>query len=286
MVKAFRFEKTLWLFALTVFLTVPSSISLANGSDIKNALDFKNFPTVTIPKENYDDFYEDCMAYGFTVDKNVWIPASTKSAGAISTSQYAREFYKYSYQYKDNGILNYQSDFAYAALRSKSSSKIYGIIYRAILSPLQPGRNIGLFGIGSYGDNWYARGVDTKIEFANGYQMESWAPQNSPSKTTGTIGVGLDSNDFSITASVNFAASELKVTSKSNYATNVYQTVYTVSGYGDYAANSVVFYGMAIARSETAGKAFACTIAQSASYNGKEYHGDCVDSFGFSLEAA
>lgn len=216
----------------------------------------------------YEEFKGECTAYGFEIS-NEWIPYGTD------------EFYESSYPSYDNGILQYQTDIQQIFLKCKDASGIFAFAYRIVQSPVQPGRHVGFLGIGSYGDNWYARGVKTTIDLRSGYKLTDWAPENSPSKRSETIGVSGGTSGFSISASVSFDHDELEVTSRTNVAKRHYETEYSVSGTDKYAKYSLKFYGFLTFM--TNDSIAYIDVKHESKFQGIEYHGNITESYAFTF---
>ncbi len=257
----FKNKMFLSLAALVVF-SVPtnskeiiSSVKLSDHSCIR-----KEFA--------YEQFRGECTAFGFTISDK-WIPYGMD------------EFAEWRYTSTDNGVLQYQTDIEQIFLRYKDVTNVFAFAYRIVQSPCQPGRNIGFLGIGSYGDNWYARGVKTSITLRTGYKLTDWAPENSPSKRTESIGVSGGSEGFSISASASFDHSELEVISRTNIAKRHYETEYVVSGNDEYAANSIKYYGFLTFMTD-ASIAYI-DVKHESSFEGVSYHGKVTDSHEYTL---
>lgn len=112
-------------------------------------------------------------------------------------------------------------------------------------------------GIGSYGDNWYTKKIQTTIKFRNSnYEIINYAPKNEPNTFSGTIGIGLDSNELSISASVDFNHSELSIISNTKTALHTYETIYEfdTSMYktSNYLKGDIYAYGMVMFKHEGA----------------------------------
>ena len=217
-----------------------------------------NSPSSITKKNRSSEFDAHCSVYGFSISSD-WEPV------------YMKDFKVYSYPVRDAGHLQYQTDIQQVFLSNKYSSKSFAFAYRVVLSPLQPGRNWGFLGIGSYGDNWYARSLKTTINLRDGYSLADWSPKNVPATYSGSIGVGGGSVGFQISASVDFSMSELTVISRSNVATAHYETEYRISGAGNYAANSIAFYGFLTFVTPGPGGAWI-DVTHSCGYEGVEYH--------------
>lgn len=160
------------------------------------------------------------------------------------------DFKELEYSYYEKGKLNHQTKVVQVLLRNKYKPNIWCFIYRVSASPLQV-RNNGFMGIGSYGDDWYTRKIKTTIQFRDSsYEIINYAPQNEPNKTTGSIGVGLDSSGPSISASVDFFHSDLKIVSNTKSSLYKYETVYnydsSVFNRNSYLSGDIYAYGMVL----------------------------------------
>ena len=195
-----------------------------------------SFPnTIKTEAATEDSFYANASAYGFSIS-NDYKPI------------YMEDFKTYDYKYKEKNIVNHVTTLVEVLLQSKSDSSLYCFIYRICASPLQV-RNNGFLGIGSCGDNWYNDQIKTTIQFRNeNYKIINFAPQNQPSKTTGTIGVGLDKDGPSVSASVDFEHSDLSIVSNTKTALYKYETIYNYNSnlfhVNSYLASDVYAYGM------------------------------------------
>lgn len=203
-------------------------VVLLTGKELPVSSARIKFPTVKALRST--EFDAHCSAYGFSIS-NDWDPI------------YMDDFQTYSYPVYDAGVLQYQTNVQQVFLKNVNAYNVFAFAYRVTLSPLQPGRYWGIFGIGSHGNDWYARGLKTTIILRDNYELTDWAPENLPQNYSGSIGVSLGSDGYSISANVNFNYSELTVISRSNVALRRYETEYGISGTGDYASNSVKFYG-------------------------------------------
>ncbi|MDD5932838.1 MAG: hypothetical protein PUC70_00955 [bacterium] len=245
-----------------VAIAVLIALGSASTSNEQNHFYFS-----TIRKSRTSEFNGHCSAYGFSIS-NDWEPI------------YMKDFQTYSYPVNDAGELQYQTDIQQVFLKNVNSSNTYAFAYRVVLSPLQPGRDWGFIGIGSHGDNWYARVLKTTIDLRDGYSLADWSPKNLPANYSGTIGVCGGSSGFEISATVDFSMSELTVTSRSNVATSHYETEYSIYGYGNYAANSVVFYGFLTFIVPNSYSAWI-DVTHTCEYFGSEYHGTVSHNYSF-----
>lgn len=137
---------------------------------------------------------------------------------------------------------------AQVLMRSKSNPQIYAFVYKVVSSPYQL-RNWGFAGIGSYGQNYVNYMVKTTVNFTENkesVQIMDYAPKNQPASYTTTIGVGADSSGFSISASVDYNHSELKVLSNTRSSDAIYQTEYWFNNgsWSQYRKNEITSYGM------------------------------------------
>ncbi|MCH3909022.1 MAG: hypothetical protein LKE31_01440 [Bacilli bacterium] len=185
--------------------------------------------TIKRAAATYDPFKAHCQAYGFSINDN-WAPV------------YMSDFMDYAYTCKERDEVNYEIDIDQVFLKNVYANDTYAFAYRVVISPRQV-RHFGFLGIDSYGDNWYVSGLKTTVNLRQYHHLTDWAPENNPQRTTGSIGIGLDSTGPSISALVNFEANELTVQSESSVAESKYLTKYSVTGTGTYAANAIKFYG-------------------------------------------
>lgn len=270
-----------------VFLLALSSAVFSIGDSAGGHLYALARANSAISADSVAAFYRTASTLGFHVDEKTMMPvdlrlASLPGKGRFHTLSYFRNG---TYQVYDNGLLNFQVDLFHALLRCKDATSIYTFIYRGILSPLQPGRHNGFLGFGSYGDDWYARELNTVIKLPSKTRMLNWSPKNSPSKTSHTFGVSAGSDGFDVSYQYSFDKKGLSVESRSSMATNEYQTIYRVSGYGSYAANSIEFFGAVsfVDEGNSMGNGGNINAWHWTKFNGEKYHGDCVDEFHYSF---
>lgn len=156
----------------------------------------------------------------------------------------------------DDYYRNIKGDKHYTAyyqvlVQSKSNPEIYAFVYKIITSPSQL-RNWGFCGIGSYGNNYFNYDVKTTITFPyneESIQILDYYPKNSPSKSTTSIGLGIDSSGPSISASVSYDHSELNVISNTRTGEDLYSTHFKIRGYSNYAKGEIHSYGMLLFKS-------------------------------------
>ncbi len=254
--------KTFLLLASLVAFSIPT-----NSKEIISSVKLSNYSYLR-REFAYEEFKSECVAFSFDISDE-WMPYGMD------------DFAEWRYTSYDNGVLQYQTDIEQIFLRYKDATNVFAFAYRIVQSPCQNGRHIGFLGIGSYGDNWYARGVKTSITLRAGYNLTDWAPENSSSKRTESIGVSGGSSGFSISASTSFDHSELEVISRTNIAKRYYETEYVVSGVEPYAANSAKYYGFLIFMTD-ASIAYI-DVKHESSFEGIAYHGKVTDSHEYTL---
>ena len=186
-------------------------------------------------------FYSKVRAYGFNISED-YEPI------------YMSDFKELEKSYYEKDKLNHTTKVVQVLLRNKYDPSIWCFIYRVCTSPLQV-RDNGFMGLGSNGDDWYTRKIKTTIQFRDSsYEIINFAPQNKPSTTSGTIGVGLDSNGPSISASVDYNHSELSIVSNTKTALYKYETIYNYSSSiyntSSYLKGDIYAYGMVMFKHE------------------------------------
>lgn len=192
-------------------------------------------------KSNADSisFYSKARSYGFNISEDY-------------EPYYMDDFKELEHSYYEHNTLNHTTKVVQILLRNKYDTSIWCFAYRVCASPLQV-RDWGVMGIGSNSDNWYNHKIQTSIQFRDSsYEIINYAPQNEPNKALGNIGVGLDSTGFSISASVDFNHSDLKIVSNTKTALYKYETIYNYESYpwntNSYLAGDVYAYGMVMFR--------------------------------------
>ncbi len=214
-----------------------------------------------------DSFYTNATAYGFNISTDY-------------EPYYMDGFRSYSYLYieKDskgnNPRTQHKTTVVEVLLRNKIDPSIWCYAYRICASPLQNRYN-GVFGIGSYGDNWYNRFIKTRVTFrASNYEIINYEPKNAPSQTTGSIGVGLDGSGPSISASVDFNHNDLTIESNTSSASLVYETIYKYNSHvgntNSYLGGDVYAYGLYVFRKN--GSAYI-DVSHNIGYYGHVWYG-------------
>lgn len=188
-----------------------------------------------------ESFYSKASAYGFNISED-YEPV------------YMTDFKELESSYYEKDTLNHTTKVVQVLLRNKYDPSIWCFVYRVCASPLQV-RYWGVMGIGSHSDNWYNHKIQTTIQFRDSsYEIINYAPQNKPSTTSGTIGVGLDATGPSISASVDYDHSELTIVSNTKTALKKYETIYNYNSdayhTSNYLAGDVYAYGMVMFRHE------------------------------------
>ena len=215
-------------------------------------------------------FAAECEAYGFSISSD-WQPYRSQS------------FVK-SFELKlHGGKSHYQTDMQQVLLKNINYFGVYAIAYRVVMSPISHSRNWGFLGIGSHSDDWYVRGVNTNVQVSNGYSIGTWAPKNTASSTSGTIGVDYGTQGFTISASVDFTISQLELTSKTNVALGYYETDYSVSGKNNYSRYSSDYYGFFTFIGPASLPMPSISINHEVKYFGSEYFGLKTHSYEIEL---
>ena len=189
--------------------------------------------------ENLDAFHKEAAACGFDIDED------------FEPIYMENDTVEFDYYHRNVKGDRHYTAYYQVLVRSKSNPEIYAFVYKIITSPYQL-RNWGFCGIGSYGNNYFNYDIKTNVTFP--YNKESieildYYPKNSPSKSTTSIGVGLDSSGPSISASVSYDHSELTVISNTRTADDLYNTYFKIRGTSNYVKGEMHSYGMLMFRS-------------------------------------
>ncbi|NLK12038.1 MAG: hypothetical protein GX312_00395 [Candidatus Phytoplasma sp.] len=134
-------------------------------------------------------------------------------------------------------------------MRHKYESGIYLVAYHILTSPEQH----------RFGVNYYNGQIRAQISFPqefgddptpDQYKILSHAPMNNPSSFTTSISVGLDFSGPSVSASVDYAHSELSIISKTKTQYSHYDVTHNVTGTSSYAKGEIISKGLMIFSSE------------------------------------
>lgn len=157
------------------------------------------------------------------------------------------DFYHGYDKYEIQNKMQYYTEYYDCLLRNNNDSSLFLYVYRITAGP-HKGRNWGFLGIGSYGEDWRLKEVRTTIQLASNQQILNYAPLNSPSRYTTSIGfgVGADGANASVTASVSYDHNELNVFSNTSTGSRLYETIYTVdySSENSYNSRQSYHYGL------------------------------------------
>ncbi|MDE5868102.1 MAG: hypothetical protein K2H02_04065, partial [Anaeroplasmataceae bacterium] len=192
------------------------------------------------------DFYATARAYGFNVSED-FAPYLMEGSKLDDNGNYIKEHIR-SYQYikKVKDKIENVTTIYDMILFNKADPSIKCYAYKVISCPYQPGRYWGFLGIGSYGDDFYQDYVKVSIQFPENHEIMSYAPVNSPSRNTTTIGVSVGTSGFNVSASASFDHSDLEVISHTKTNEAYYEALYEFdqSSESEYIKNEVVSYGM------------------------------------------
>ncbi|MGM9813541.1 MAG: hypothetical protein ACI32C_01325 [Candidatus Enteromonas sp.] len=209
-----------------------------------------------------DSFEAGCAAYGFHYSTD-WTPVKTTGFACWFEPVY------------DTEELQYETDIHAILLRSKSAWNVYCYAYRVTQTAYQPGRDPGFFGIGSHGDNWYSRGVRVTAQLSQDYHytMTNHSPENAPKSGSYNVGVSFGTSGFQVEDAQQVVLDELEIVDHTKEATGLFDMDYVVSGFGNYSANTLHFYGMILFATPTSPYREPYLTAHfETRFFGKEYH--------------
>ncbi len=200
---------------------------------------------------NFDAFYAEVESYGFNIVRKFQprfiYPYNDDSNSEPYTEKLLRrnEFKTF---VKEK--LLHTTTIIDMVLQHKDNPDIKCYAYKVISAPKQPGRNWGFLGIGSYGDDFVQNYVKVSIDFPSSYEILSYVPENSPSKYTTSIGIGLSGEGPSVSASVSFDHNELTVISRTKTDEKHYEAIYDFDEnmQTEYTKNEVASFGMILFR--------------------------------------
>jgi hypothetical protein len=244
---------------LTVWATSSDPVASAMLPYVDDGIRSVIVPHVPAPSGQPQQFKADCALYGFSIDEQR-VPYSGTT------------FRKNSYQRFDGGHLQYQTNIQQVLLKNINNVNTFSVVYRVVTSPVGR-RDWGFLGIGSHSDTWYTRVVNSYANLGSNKTMGQWAPKNEYANFSGTIGIGVDSSGPSISASVNFSIDQLSVVSRTNVASNYYETDYDIlwdNNYNLYSAEYLGFFAFARTNS-TVSPTFS--VAHRVSYFGSQWFG-------------
>lgn len=136
-----------------------------------------------------------------------------------------------SYEYKIKNKLQYYTEVYDCLFRSNNDPSLFLYAYRITTDP-HKGREWGFLGIGSYGEDWRTQEIKTTIQLYSNQNILNYAPLNSPSRYTTSIGFGVEAGtggvSMSASASVSYDHSELNVYSNTSTGLHLYQTIYAI----------------------------------------------------------
>lgn len=208
---------------------------------------------------------KDCSFASFATDLGFSIPSFFNPVH-VSNDVEPNGWHFKKYMYEENNKPNHYSEVYDALLQSSIDNDSYLYCYRVTMDPYQA-RDYGFFGIGSNGDNWALSSLVTTVEFQKTisfgsqntpeYQIINFTPQNQPAHWNSTIGFdfGIDNSgaSASVSASVSYDHSELKVSSGTKIGQPFYKTTYSFNPqngkvYTSYLRGVVYLYGMVLFR--------------------------------------
>lgn len=168
--------------------------------------------------------------------------------------------------------MQYQTDVQHVQLQNAHNNNVFSVVYRVVTGPVAR-RYFGFMGIGSHSDTWYTKEVKTTVDLGTAMTIGQWAPKNTDSALSGSIGIGFGSDGVSIFASVNLNISQLHFVNRTNVATGHYETDYTISGQTDYNLYSAEYKGCFTFIRKNPIVSLNLGIEYTAAYNGSCYFG-------------
>ena len=210
-----------------------------------------------------DSFEAGCNAYGFAFSSD-WYPLKTPG------------FLCGAYAQTDHDELQYQTDIEDILLRNKNAWNVYCYAYRVVQTAYQPGRNPGFLGIGSYGDNWFARGIRVTADLNEeyNYALTDWSPQNVPKNGSYNVGISFGTSGFQVSMPLQINQNELSIESLVKLPTRHFEINYSVMGFSEYSMNSLCLYGMFVfATPTTPYREPYISVKFESRYFGQAYHG-------------
>lgn len=175
----------------------------------------------------------------------------------------------------EKNVIQYETRIVQSVVRLSQTSDLYAYLYRVVLSPKWVRHN-GVFGIGSFGDNWLVNQARTSVNLneqtstRSEFKMRDYAPKRSPSENSYSIGID---SDLSISASVNLTVPELTIANNSEISSNKYDLNYLVKTVSsDYTKKEEIFYGMFTFAKTTSGAFNYLETSFTISYYGTEWY--------------
>lgn len=201
-----------------------------------NCLTYNVKPYVILPPivPVVNTFSEDCLLYGIDIDEGWELLNNGTDPLTFKHDIYTRT---------DNDYLQYQTDIYHAILKY-SDTNVYAYLSRMVVNPICKERNFGFFGINSHSDDWYFRSINISLDLPQDnpeYTIGQWSPMNEPNVYDSGLAITIGYNAFEI--SVSFTIEEtLNIISRTNPATNHFETEYSYNPLDEYSHNSIVFY--------------------------------------------
>lgn len=203
---------------------------------IINCLNYSVEPYVIIPpiEPVFSAFEEDCLSYGVEIDEGWTLLDNGTNPLTFKHTTNTRT---------DRDHLQYQTDIYHVILKY-AETNVYAYLCRMVVNPVSKSRDWGFLGINSHSDNWYFRDITISIDLPQispEFVIGEWSPMNEPNEYESNFTVSVGYNALGI--SVSFTKVEsLDVISRTNPASNHFETEYHYNPLDEYSHNSIVYY--------------------------------------------
>lgn len=157
-------------------------------------------------------------------------------------------------------------------LRNNNNSEAFAVAYRVVTSPVGRRYN-GILGIGSHSDTWYTRKIKTTVDIPDYNTIGQWVPKNQHDNYSGSLGIEIGSSGGSISANVNYNESQLNVISRTNVATNHYETEFEIIGNNNYNLYSAEYFGFFTILGPVSYELMSLSLTHEITYFGSQYFG-------------
>lgn len=225
MIKPFAILNTCFLVSSCFSTTFQTLLKPLNASSFQIFDDIKT--------DKISAFESDCIKYGIEVDDG-W--------ATYPVSNETRSFKEYEDSFIDVGETQYRTDIQHIILRYMDT-QIYSYICRIVVNPVWKTRDWGFFGLFSRWDNWYFKKLKVYVDLPSWVSIGDWSPKTEPTSIGHEYGISIGYKEASISAGVSYVES-LDITSRTNIATNRFETEYYYPFYDDYNHNSIVYFTM------------------------------------------
>ncbi len=209
-------------------ITIFSLLSVLISNPTNNIIRNSYIPSEpTNPGNQEPSFEEQCELYEIDIEGD-WVTYYSSNA-----------FVEYSDQFVDVNEIQYRTDLQHVVLWQEYTHH-YMYLCRIVVNPIWKTRNWGFLGIGSSWDNWYFRSIKVSMDLPDIFILGDWAPKNEPDTIT-TIYLETENGDVTAGYSHNIG---LDVISRTNVATNHFETEFYYPFNDNYSHYSVIFYTM------------------------------------------